>query len=233
MDPKEAETQRKMRVLAGYIEEQLGKGVKPKAVYENIRARNVPHELAVEMIDRAVKTGIALPVEMTVDTYATEEAPAVAAEVPVSPAEREVSPVLPTEPVPAKLPSLFDPKAVEAYVAGQLSIGIEMKPLVEELVDAGMARNEAIDLVVGISEKLKAEVREQVRLEGGGSGADKRKSARNKMLVGGLFFFGGVCFTVVSFLMAEEGDTYWIVYGPIIFGAIYGIAGLVEWLRGK
>jgi len=231
MDPKEAETQRKMRVLAGYIEDQLGKGVKPKTLYENIRARNVPHELAVEMIDRAVKTGIALPVEMTVDTYAEEESPAVSPEMPVPPSEREVSPVLPTEPVPAKLPSLFDPKAVEAYIAGQLSIGIEMKPLVDELVGAGMARNEAIDLVLGISEKLKAEVRDQVRSAGGGSRTELRKSARNKMLVGAALFFGGICFTAASWFAADEGGTYWILYGPIIFGAISGIAGLVEWLR--
>ena len=54
LDPKEAETRKKMEVLAAYIEKQLASGTAPKDLYEELINRKAPHKLVVKMINEGL-----------------------------------------------------------------------------------------------------------------------------------------------------------------------------------
>jgi hypothetical protein len=48
------------------------------------------------------------------------------------------------------------------------------------------------------------------------------------MLYGGLWFFGGLIVTIVSFNAASGGGSYVVAYGAIIFGGIQFFRGLLN-----
>jgi hypothetical protein len=90
-----------------------------------------------------------------------------------------------------------------------------------------MPRNQAIDLVIKTEKRGKADI-------GGNSGRGKTTQAvggRNKMLVGLAALIGGGLITAASYAAADPGEEYFLFYGPMVFGFIYTLIGLVEWLR--
>ena len=272
MDPKEAETRQKMAALERYIDKQLSGGTEPKSLYHELIERKVPHQLAVDMIDAALKQAagdtprpsnqtlveasqpnrkerIKMYIQSQLDGGNTtddiinqlvekkvnrQEAAALVQEVTgdniqtTMPISGDVSPVLPSA-APIIMPPIHNRGALTSYLSEQLAAGVEMKTLVDELVEHGMERNQAIDLVVGTSEQQKAEVvgpKSEVR-------KDLRKSARNKLLIGAALFFGGGCFTLASWFSAEVGETYYIFWWPIVAGLITGIAGVVDLIQNR
>jgi hypothetical protein len=277
MDPKDSETQRKLKVLAAYIDKQLAAGTHPKTLYDDLINRKVPHQLAVELIEKGIKSSTEQATSSQANRVnkqkerkekiksfiqrqleagknnnevlqqlmekkvsrdeaisliketASELSQSTQSAMSVQDIRPEISPTLPASNPPAALTSINDLQLVATYVTDHLAAGTEQKALVDELVSLGMNRNQAIDLVVDSAEKLKAEAEGPI----GENLADKRKSARNKMLVGAALFFGGGCFSLASYAVTEEGGTYWFFYGPIIYGFISGILGLVEWLRSQ
>lgn len=57
----------------------------------------------------------------------------------------------------------------------------------------------------------------------------KRKNASKDLVVGGLWFLGGISVTVVTYSSASSGGgTYFVAYGAIIFGAVQFIRGLMR-----
>ena len=272
MDPKEAETRQKMAALERYIDKQLSGGIGPKSLYQDLIERKVPHQLAVDMIDAALKqtagdtprsssqTSIEEPqpsrkerikkyIQAQLDGGKTadeiinqlvekkvnrQDAAALVQEVVGNGIQatllssQDISPVLPLA-APMVMPPIHDRGALTSYLSDRLTAGAEMKTLVDELVEHGLERNQAIDLVVGTSEQQKAEVvgpKAEVR-------KDLRKSARNKLLIGAALFFGGGCFTLASWFSAEVGETYYIFWWPMVAGLITGIAGVVDLIQNR
>ena len=57
----------------------------------------------------------------------------------------------------------------------------------------------------------------------------KSGKARKDMLYGGMWFFGGLIVTVVSYSAASNGGgSYMVAYGAIIFGGIQFFRGLLS-----
>lgn len=271
MDPKDAETRRKMKALAAYIEKQLAAGTAPKDLYNDLIERKVPHQLAVDMIEkgRAEQIPAVSPPEEPADGKPTREGRIreyinaradegktvneiydLLVEKDVSHDEASklileetglavkppdggfaVSATLPVEHPQVSMPPIENTKEMFAFVAGQLTAGVEPKPLVESLVEQGMGRNESIDLVMDVKQKLEAEMKEVASNPEGATKATLRKRGLRNMLIGGALFVVGSCITLISYLSANGGGAYWLFYGPIIYGLISGIMGLVQWLR--
>lgn len=58
---------------------------------------------------------------------------------------------------------------------------------------------------------------------------EKRKTASKDLIVGGLWFLGGISVTVITYSSASSGGgTYVVAYGAIIFGGIQFIRGLMR-----
>src|SRR5690348_18239657 len=58
---------------------------------------------------------------------------------------------------------------------------------------------------------------------------DGRRAEGLKQLVGGLVALGaGLAITIGTYALASGGGVYFVAYGPMIFGAIYVIKGLVN-----
>jgi hypothetical protein len=55
-----------------------------------------------------------------------------------------------------------------------------------------------------------------------------RAKAKRNMIVGGLWCVGGTIVTVLTYAAAQEGGTYTIAWGAIIFGGIQFFRGLAE-----
>jgi hypothetical protein len=68
---------------------------------------------------------------------------------------------------------------------------------------------------------------------GGGdrSAQSQRRAACRIMVIGGVFLGLGVVATIVSYSVASAGDTYFVFYGAMIFGALDLVIGLVRYLR--
>ena len=112
-------------------------------------------------------------------------------------------------------------------IGNQLAAGVDMKETVDQLVESGMLRNKAIDLVVEFDQKMSLE-------QAGPTVGDLANLAvrgRNKMLIGIAALVGGGLFTAASYAAAEPGEEYIVFYSPMIFGLIYAVAGLIEWFR--
>jgi hypothetical protein len=271
MDSKDAETKRKLKALAAYIEKQLASGTAPKDLYKDLIERKVPHQLAVEMIEkgRAKQLPVAsLPDEPAVEKPTREDrireyinaradegktvneiydllvekdvshdqaSDLIMEEtgITIKPPDNglAVSATLPVEHPQIAMPPIENTKEILVYVAGQLTAGVEPKPLVESLVERGMGRNQSIDLVMDVKQNLEAEMKEAATNPEGATKADLRKRGLRNMLIGGALFVVGSCITLISYMSADEGGVYWLFYGPIIYGLISGIMGLVQWLR--
>jgi len=79
------------------------------------------------------------------------------------------------------------------------------------LVQKGMERNAAYNVVDSIYEQINDA---------------KRQRAKKDMLYGGLWFFGGLIVTIVTYSSASGGGRYVVAWGAIIFGGIQFFRGL-------
>ena len=57
---------------------------------------------------------------------------------------------------------------------------------------------------------------------------DVKSAAKKDMLVGGLWFFGGIAVTAITYSMASGGGRYFLAWGAIIFGGIQFFKGLIN-----
>lgn len=128
--------------------------------------------------------------------------------------------VVAAPPAPAE-ESLTGPRATAAAIE-QLSRGLAPNAVRRELVARGVSQVEA-DRVV---ESLVPESRGKPR------GAERSSGAKN-MLVGGAVCFLGLAVTVGSYVAAEPGGVFLLAYGPIIFGGLQFLRGMIQLLTGK
>lgn len=53
-------------------------------------------------------------------------------------------------------------------------------------------------------------------------------TGKRDMLIGGLWIAGGLIITIGTYTMASNGGTYFITYGPIIYGVIRFFKGVAK-----
>lgn len=87
----------------------------------------------------------------------------------------------------------------------------------EILIEKGLPEDAATHIVDTLQEQI---------------ASAKKKRAGKDALYGGLWFFGGILVTVLTYASASNGGgTYFVAWGAIIFGGIQffrGIAGLAD-----
>ena len=57
---------------------------------------------------------------------------------------------------------------------------------------------------------------------------EKDDGATGDLFVGGLFLFGGILVTVITYGAAGPGETYFVAWGAILFGGFQFIRGLTK-----
>lgn len=128
--------------------------------------------------------------------------------------------------------NLFEDKVkVESYIFQQFRLGKSKKEVINDLIDMGILPEVSKEIVDAARIEYKYQLNQSnfTKLE-------KSKRGLKKMFVG-LFWLvlGGVVTGVTYFSSANNpgGGSYVIYYGAIIFGAIYFILGLAEWLSSS
>jgi hypothetical protein len=113
-------------------------------------------------------------------------------------------------------------------VASDLASGKKKQTIVKTLVKSGWSEDTANQYVDNVERAIR-DYRESP--EGRKVMADKY--ARH-MLYGILWAVGGGAVTIVTFSLAsEQGGTYFIAWGAILFGIIDFFKGLFGWLKYK
>lgn len=153
-------------------------------------------------------------------------AKAKAAPAATRPADDFWDALLPQEPKKPIVPEP-DPHAEEsitghqatALAIGLLSRGLSPQQVRAQLVERGVSQVETDRVVDTLSPESKSS--SGPKAAGGSSGV-------TNMLVGGIVCFIGVAVTVGSYVAAEPGGVFLLAYGPIIFGGIQFVRGLIQ-----
>lgn len=115
-----------------------------------------------------------------------------------------------------------DEKAVEAvyeHAAELMRNGHSNSEIHENLLSHGLDQS-AASLVVDNLSKVRAE--------------QYRETGLNNMKVGAMWAVGGLVITGVTYSMAsEQGGTYVVTWGAIVFGAIQFFKGLYQYTNGE
>jgi hypothetical protein len=196
-------TERQQKILK-FIKSQLGVGKSKQEILKFLMEKKISKEEGISLIHQAASTA------KQPQTKAQNPA-AVSTEMPQN---------LLTMTPDSKI-------SVAEVVYDQLAQGVDMKEIVNQLVEGGMPRNTAIDLVVEINQ---AGLNEQAGIPSRDL-ARQATRGRNKMLIGIAALVGGGLLSAASYAAADIGEEYIILTGPMIFGAIYAVVGLIEWLR--
>lgn len=194
-----------------FIRNCLAEGRSEKEILALLLQRQVSRSEALDLIHDALEE----PIPAAVSSGAR-----------VSP---DIAPELPAGSVSAVLPPIDNVRAISEYVQSQLALGVGQKDLVDKLEGHGMSRNQAVDVVVAVGELNQRQLNEAVSQ----GGRTKRQQAGRKLLIGAAFLIGGACITLVSFMLAEDGGTYWLFYGPMIYGLFMLVSGVIDWARGQ
>ena len=216
-DPKTAERQRKMEQLLTFIGQQLAQGKSHQQVVTTLTAKGIPQNIAADLVAKSAN-------------HQKPQPAAPASQRPQTPAE-EVPKPTPQQPTPKPAASVqpqggYSKNLVE-HVDQQLAQGKSQQELVNELIAQGVSQNEAIDRVVKASRLRQAELsppKEETTRKG------KSSQGVKKMLIGIACLVGGGLITAASYASAEPGGTFSIFYGLIIYGIVYTIWGLIEWI---
>lgn len=83
--------------------------------------------------------------------------------------------------------------------------------------DASLLPNESTDPDSALHD---AEEAEQAVL------VQRKAKATNDILIGGLWFFGGILITAITYSAAQGGGVYVVAWGAIVFGGIQFFKGL-------
>jgi DNA-binding transcriptional MerR regulator len=196
-------TERRQKIT-NYIQAQLDAGKKPQEILTILVDKKVSREEAIGLIRQVAKP--------SAPTTAQPQA------------EGSVSPDLPAS-------SIITPQARQdslvAFVAAQIDQGVELKAIVDQLETEGMPRNQAIDLVMDFNQKQQAELADPTLA----NRAELAIKGRNRMLIGLAALVGGGLITMASYSTTEPGGTYILFFGPMIYGVIAAVSGLIQWLR--
>jgi cytochrome c-type biogenesis protein CcmH/NrfF len=213
-DPKTAERQRKMEQLMTFIGQQLAQGNSEQDVVNTLVAKGVPQNIAADLVAKNVSNQGA--------KQAAPPQPSTPAFQPPAPQQRPPA----SRPPPVPTQGSFNNKNITEYIEQQIAQGQSQQELVNALVAQGVSQNEAIDRVVKASRMQQAAIApppKETRKEQASKGA-------RKMLIGIACLVGGGLITAASYAAAEPGETFILFYGLIIYGLVYTVWGIIEWV---
>jgi hypothetical protein len=101
-------------------------------------------------------------------------------------------------------------------VAQRLAQGASVNQIVESMVSQGFTQEDAAGIV--------GHVNVQFRQAMAGSGL-------RRIRAGALWAVGGTAVTVLTYMQASAGGTYFVAWGAVIFGVYDMIRGLIVWLK--
>lgn len=99
--------------------------------------------------------------------------------------------------------------------------------LTERMKAAGVSNAVIYDMLIkkGVEHTVATKIIDTI----GPAGKEEKKEGRNDMIIGGLWFAGGLILTIGSYMMvSESGGRYLITYGPIIYGVIRFFKGVAK-----
>jgi hypothetical protein len=257
--PSPDEKERRRAQILAYINRELDAGKNPNAVLASLEAKNMPRQTAIKLIDHVLKRRKAQPAApKPAAPTPSEDEYTKFVEVLVSQGksqkeivdrllarglDQDTALTLVTEiskkhrtqtaAFQALNVKLDQPERLSAqetrhwgpFIAGKFVVGWEEKEIIDALVAEGLSRDHAIDLVLNEKSKIEAETAEPSER----SKKERSSAGLRNILIGGALFIGGIIVTVATYTMADVGGTYILCYGPIIFGFILAVRGLIEY----
>ena len=136
-------------------------------------------------------------------------------------------PVPPAEPALGLQTGLGQRQAIFNYVDQQLTQGTSQGDIVDTLESKGMPRDKAIDLVLNTAEYQMNELMAETYVP---PAADSSQGPK-KIVIGIIALAGGAIFTLASYNSADPGGTYYLLYGPMAYGAFSMISGFIDLFR--
>jgi hypothetical protein len=221
-DPKTAERQRKMAQLLTFIGQQLSQGKSQQEVVKTLVAKGIPQNIATDLVTKTANPQPPQQAAPQSSTPAFQQPNPPASAPPKPPPQQQPAP----SPAPPPKPQSGFNKNIADYLDQQIAQGVSQQELVNALVAQGVPQNEAIDRVVKASRLQQAE-KAAPQQE---SHKEKASKGVRKMLIGIACLVGGGLITAASYASAEPGGTFSIFYGLIIYGIVYTIWGLIEWV---
>jgi hypothetical protein len=110
-------------------------------------------------------------------------------------------------------------EAAGAYIAGRVKAGASRKAIIQELIQRGYDPSVAREMVGGVTRK---------------HASSTRKSGLLYLIAGILITTTFLALTITSYTTAsQQGGTYVIYWGLIIFGLYMTIRGVVQLIRGR
>jgi len=117
------------------------------------------------------------------------------------------------------------PEQLAAVVGKNLAAGAKPDWMTKNLVKQGVEADRASRMVTGIGQAIEDYKRTPEGRKAMG------KKYRNQMIGGFASFVIGTAITVGTFMAADEGGTYFVAYGAVIWGVIGFITGLGGWIK--
>jgi len=110
-------------------------------------------------------------------------------------------------------------EAARAYIAGRVKAGASRKAIVQELIQRGYDPSIARDMVGGVTRK---------------HASSARKSGLLYLIAGLLVTATFLALTITGYTTAsQQGGTYVIYWGLIVFGLYLTIRGVLQLIRGR
>jgi hypothetical protein len=141
------------------------------------------------------------------------------------------------EPNPGNNSKSLESAAIH-FARQRLGAGATAQQTEKELVEAGFGADLATIVVQnlqaeGISARSQGNRRRFMTvpadtLAPNAPGPAENEAGRRNMLMGALWFFGGLIVTIVTLAAASGGGTYIIAWGAIVFGAIQFFRGYAQ-----
>ncbi|MCA6362405.1 MAG: hypothetical protein IM638_05165 [Bacteroidetes bacterium] len=184
--------------------EHISAGTPPQQVYDQLIQNGVPQPDAALFVQQALA---AIQPQQTSTSFAAPPSPA--APQPVTPPQQPVNAQPQNPPTQKQLDDAWE------TATSMVGSGISPQTIYEILTENGIPPQTAQHLV---QKALKETDPETGEASTGG----------RDMLIGGLWIAGGLIITIGTYSMASNGGTYFITYGPIIYGVIRFFKGVIK-----
>jgi hypothetical protein len=119
------------------------------------------------------------------------------------------------------------PYSPPAATPDNTNMYVEAVVLTERMKASGVSNAVIYDMIVkkGIDHETAMKIIDTIAP----ARQQEKKDGKNDMIIGGLWFAGGLILTIGSYMMvSESGGRYLITYGPIIYGIFRFFKGVAK-----
>jgi hypothetical protein len=182
----------------------ISAGTPPQQVYDQLIHNGVPQSDAALFVQQALAS---MQPQQTSTSFAAPPSPA--APQPVTPPQQPVNAQPQNPPTQKQLDDAWE------TATSMVGSGISPQTIFEILTENGIPPQTAQHLV----QKALRETDPETGIASTG---------KSDMLIGGLWIAGGLLITFGTYALASNGGTYFITYGPVIYGVYRFIRGIVK-----